>query len=168
MGVRTFAVAGFTTEAVADSFNMANSKHMSLKNGAAGQYTKILEVSCGGIEPSTSQPQKLVLARTAVLGTTPTALTTAESDEADDPNFSALASPVVAYTACSGTATQRAKKYLGMFPLNALGGVNRERFPVGREPCMLGASADNGEANLSGFTGTTPGLVVAHIKYETV
>ena len=172
MATRTFAVAGFTTEAVADAANMTNSKYMALKGGSSTQVTKIEEVYAAGLESSTSAPQKLVLAFDGTVGTTLTALTTGESDAPDNPITAALAAPVLTFTAVSGTQPQRAKAYLSHVGFNALGGLTRVRFPQGKEPRMTGASAYSagsagGEISLSGFTGTTAGAIGAHIKYET-
>jgi hypothetical protein len=167
MAVRTFAVAGFTTEAVADTTNQTDSKHMNLKGGSGTQETKILEVQAGGLEPSTSSPQKLLLARDTTVGATLTALTTGESDEPDHPATAALAAPVGVFTA-STTKCQRGKQYLANLPFNALGGIIRIKFPFGQEPAIVGNTQPLGEVSLSGFTGTTAGLIGAHMKYETL
>lgn len=168
MGIRIFAVAGFTTEAVADTSNMANNKYMGLKGGNTTQRTKIHIVYAAGLEGSTSSPQKLVLAYDSTVVVTPTALTTGESDTADDPAVDALANPVVSFTAQGGTAPQRAKKYLASCAFNAIGGVMYRAFPYGREPFMLGNAANAGEVSLSGFTGTTPAAISGEIRFETL
>lgn len=167
MAIRTFAVASFTTEAVADAANMTDSKHMNLKGGSSTQVTMIKEVMASGLEASTSSPQKLLLARDSTVGATLTSLTTGESDVADDPATAALAAPVVPFTA-STTKCQREKSYLAQLGFNALGGIVRVRFPLNEEPKMLGNAASSGEVSLSGFTGTTAGLIGAHLKYETL
>ena len=167
MAVRTFAVASFTTEARADTSNMTDSTHMNIQGGSSTQRTKILEVYVGGQEDATSSPTVMLLARDSTVGATPTALTTGESDTADDPATAALAAPVVSFTA-STTKCQRAKAYLANLSFNALGGIVRLRFPVGSEPTILGNTASNGEVSLSGFTGTVAAAVGAHIKYETL
>ena len=168
MAIRTFAVASFTTEAVADTTNMTNNKYMGLKGGSSTQRTKIKEVYAGGLEASTSSPQKLLLAIDSTVVVTPTALSTGESDVPEDPATAALAAPVVSFTAQSGTAPQRAKTYLANMAFNALGGLVRLRFPFGEEPSILGNAANGGECSLSGFTGTTAGVIGAHIKFETL
>jgi hypothetical protein len=167
MAVRTFAVAGFTTEAVADTTNMTDSKYMALKGGSASQLTRIKEVYAAGLEASTSSPQKLLLSRDSTVGASTTALTTGESDTADDPATAALAAPVVPFVAAT-TKPQRAKAYLANLAFNALGGIVRLRFPLGEEPAMLGNAASLGEVSLSGFTGTVAAPIAAHIKYETL
>jgi hypothetical protein len=139
---------------------------MNLQGGSSTQETRIKEVYAAGLEPSTSSPQKLLLARDSTVGATLTSLTTGESDTPDDPSFSTLSNPPVPFTA-STTKSQRAKAYLANLAFNALGGIVRLRFPLGEEPAMLGNTASNGEISLSGFTGTTAGLIGAHIKYET-
>ncbi len=173
MAIRTFAVAGFTTEAVADTTGMTNVKYMALQGGSASQMTKIKEVEVGGLESVNSAPQKLLLAFDSTVAGTKTALSTGESDTADIPATAALAAPVVSFTAQSATAPQRAKAYIGNFAFNAIGGLARIRFPFGEEPMMIGnaafsAGVSGGEVSLSGFTGTTPGVIGAHIKYETI
>lgn len=167
MAVRTFTVAGFTTEAVADTTNMTDSKYMAIKGGSSTQYTRIKEVYAAGLESSTSAPQKLLLARDTTVGATLTSLTTGESDEADDPNTAALAAPALPFVAAT-TKPQRGKRYLASVAFNALGGLVRERFPFGEEPAILGNTQPLGEVSLSGFTGTTAGVISAHIKYETL
>ena len=166
MAVRTFAVAAFTTSAVADTSTIANNNYMAIKGGSGTQMNHIKEVYAGGLEPSTSSPQRLLLARHTTIGTTPTALSTGESDEADDATNSALSSPVVVFTAAS-TGPQRGKRYLANLAFNALGGIVRLRFAVNEEPSILGNTQPLGEASLSGFTGTVAGLIGAYIKYET-
>lgn len=168
MGVRVFAVAGFTTEAVADTTGMANNKYMGLKGGTSTQRTKILGVYAAGLETSTSSPQKLLLAFDSTVVVTPTALTTGESDTEEDPATAALTNPVISFTAQGGTAPQRAKKYLASCAFNAIGGVMNRAFPYGREPAMLGNAANAGEVSLSGFTGTTPGAISGEIRFETL
>lgn len=173
MAVRTFAVAGFTTEAVADTTNMTNSKYMALKGGSSTQITKIKQVSCSGLEASTSAPQKLLLAFDSTVATNLTALGTGESDTADVPGTAALAAPVSAFVAQGTTAPQRAKQYIAHCGFNALGGLFVRQFPFGEEPQMYGnaafsTGASAGEVSLSGFTGTTAGAIGAHIKYETL
>jgi hypothetical protein len=146
---------------------MTDSKHLNLLGGSATQRTRVKEVYVGGLEPTTSSPQILLLARDTVVGATPTALTTGESDEADDAASAALAAPVVTFVA-STTKCQRGKRYLANISMNALGGIARLRFPVNEEPNIVGNTQPLGEVSLSGFTGTTAGLIGAYIKYETL
>jgi len=168
MAIRTFAVATFTTDAVADVTNLTDAKMMCLQGGSTTQRTKITEVYAGGLEDATTSPQLLLLARDGTVGTNLTALGTGESDTADDPATAALAAPVVSFTTAGTTQPQRAKLYLANLAFNALGGIVRLRFPFGNEPTMLGNTASNGEVSLSGFTGTVAAAIGAHIKYETL
>ena len=79
----------------------------------------------------------------------------------------ALAAPQIAFVA-SSTKPQRAatlaKLALG---LNAFGGIIRWGCGPGGEFKSIGAAANLGEVSLSCYTGGTPGLVSAHILYET-
>lgn len=173
MAIRTFAKASLTTDAVADTADLTDNKFMLLKGGASTQRTKIKEVRASGLESSSSAPQILLLAFDSTVITSPSALSTGESDIADDSNTAALAAPVVTCVAGTGTQPQRAKAYLAHLGFNALGGLFKERWPVGEEPVMYGnaaysANASGGEISLSGFTGTTAGAIGAHVKYETL
>ena len=172
MAVRTLAVAAFTTEAVADTTNMTDDKHLNLRGGSTTQYTRIKEVYAGGLEASTSSPQKLLLARVSQIGTGSLTVLAGTSDVADDPNTAALAAPTVFYTASATNKAQRlvatSGSYLANLAFNALGGVVRLRFTLNEEPAILGNAANNGEVVLSGYTGTTAGSIGAHIKYETL
>ncbi len=165
---RKFVVAGFTTEAVADGASMANNKYMAIKGGSSTQQTKIKGVYVCGLETTTVAPQKLLLSLDSTVGTSLTALSTGESDAPNHPATAALAAPVLTFTAVSGTAPIRAKSYLWHCGFNALGGIANINFPKDDEPWIVGASANGGEISLSGFTGTTAGLIGAHIKYETL
>ncbi len=168
MAIRTFAKTSLTTAATADTVDLPDNQFLAVKGGSATQRTRIKEVRAAGLESSTSAPQILLLARDSTVGTSPTALTTGESDEGDDAHTAALSTPVVTYVNAGSTQPQRAKQYLAHLGFNALGGLFKERWPVGEEPTIYGNAAALGEVSLSGFTGTTAGAIGAHIKYETL
>lgn len=167
MAIRTFGVAKFTTEAVADATNYTDNKYMALKGGSSTQVTKLKEIFTAGLEPTTSSPQVLITAFDSTVGATLTGLTTGQSDTPDHPSASALSSPVLPFTA-STTKPQRGTSYIAQPEFNALGGLVRIRYPYGEEPVMVGNAANAGEISLSGFTGTTPALIGGQLKYETV
>jgi hypothetical protein len=172
MAIRTLAVAAFTTEAVADTTNQTDDKHYNLRGGSSTQYNKIKEIYAGGLESSTSAPQKLLLARVSQIGTGSLTVVAGTSDAADDPNTAALAAPAVFYTASATNKCQRlvatSGSYLANIAFNALGGLSRLRFPFGEEPALLGNAANNGEVVVSGYTGTTAGFIGSYLKYETL
>lgn len=172
MAIRTLAVAKFTTEAVADTTNTTDDKHYNLRGGSTTQYTRIKELYAGGLEASTSSPQVLLLARVSQIGTGSLTVVAGTSDIADDPNTAALAAPTVFYTASATNKAQRlvatSGSYLANAAFNALGGIVRLRFALNEEPTILGNAANNGEVMVSGYTGTTAGLIGSHLKYETL
>lgn len=168
MAVRTFAKTSLTTDAVADTSNLTNSKYMAIKGGGSTQQIKIKAVSCSGLEASTSAPQLLLLAFDSTVGTTLTALTTGESDTFQNPSASALSTGASTFVAVSGTAPQRGKLYISHCGFNALGGVFVKRWPFGEEPLIVGNAANGGEVSLSGFTGTTAGAIGPEIQFETL
>jgi hypothetical protein len=161
----SFASEGFTPTAVLDTASFTDNGYMGLMGGSTTQRIEIFEVYIAGLAAS-STPTPMVLSRDSTVQATPTALTTAQSNAALDPNTAALAAPQVAFTA-STTKPQRsatlAKLALG---LNAFGGIVRWVASPGSELRILGNTASLGEASLSCYTGGTPGLVAAHILYE--
>jgi hypothetical protein len=163
----SFASEGFTPVAVLDTAAFTDNGYMGLMGGSTTQRINIEEVYLAGLAAS-STPTPMVLSRDSTVQATPTALTTAQSNAALDPATAALAAPQVAFTA-STTKPQRsatlAKLTLG---LNAFGGIVRWVAAPGSELRILGNTASLGEASLSCYTGGTPGLVAAHILYETL
>lgn len=165
MAKRSFKVAQFTTEAKADTVAYAAQKFMGLQGGSSTQINTIFEVYIGGLAGS-SAPQFLCFSRDSTVAVTPTALTTGESDAAFDPASAALAAPPVAFTQASTEPQRSASLGLLAPAMNAFGGIVRWVPSTGEEIKMLGNAASFGELSLSGFTGTTPGQVGAHIIYE--
>lgn len=172
MAIRTLSAEAFTTEAVADTTNMTDDKHLNLRGGSTTQHSNIKEVYVAGLEASTSSPQKLSLARVSQIGTGSLTVLAGVGDGADSPHTAALAAPTVFYTASATNKTQRLVQTtagrLAIASINALGGIARLRFALNEEPAIYGNAANNGEVVLSGFTGTTAGAIAAHIKYETL
>ena len=162
----SFASEGFTPVGVLDTAAFTDNGYMGLMGGSTTQRIDIYEVYMGGLATA-SAPCPMVLARDSTVQGTPTALTTAQSNAALDPATAALAAPQVAFTA-STTKPQRAAA-LGKLAMgfNAFGGVVRINLPQGQEFKLLGNAVNAGEASLSAYTGGTPGLMNAHILYET-
>jgi hypothetical protein len=153
--------------AVADTTNFTNAGYMALQGGSSTQRSRVTEVELGG-QAAASAPSIMIVSRDSTVGATLTALTTGESDAANDPATAALAAPVVPFTA-STTKPQRAAT-LGLLNLsyNAFGTIIRWVAPPDGELWMLGNTASFGELSLSCYTGGTPGLTGAHIVYETL
>jgi hypothetical protein len=165
MALWSFTVATFTTAAVADAVNYTDNTYMGLMGGSTTQRLLIKKVRIGG-QAAASAPQYLLLARDSTVQATPTALTTGQSNSALDPATAALAAPMVAFTASTTKPQRSATLKVGNYSFNAFGGVAMEEFQLGEEPSILGNTASFGEMSLSAYTGTTAGLVGAHIIYE--
>ncbi len=165
MAVWAFKVASFTTEAVADANSYADNKYMGLMGGSTTQVLKVKKLRVFG-QATSSAVQILLLARDSTVQITPTALTTGQSNSALHPATAALAAPQVAFTASTTKPQRSATLQFGNYTFNAFGGGAQEDFPEGEEPTSLGNTASFGEMSLSGFTGTSAGLVGAHIHYE--
>lgn len=163
MAKRTFKTASFTPIAVADATNYTNLGYMALQGGSSTQLTELTEIFMGGLAAAAA-PSLMILARDSTIGATLTALTTGESDAALDPATAALAAPVGSFSQ-STTKPQRSST-LSLLDLafNAFGGLLKINPPG---IWMLGNTASLGELSLSAFTGGTPGLMGAHLIYET-
>lgn len=168
MASRTFAWEGWTATAVADANAFTDNGYMALQGGSSTQNTCVTEVYMGGLA-TVSSPTPMVLARDSTVGATLTALTTAQSDGPTNPATAALAAPVAPFTASTTKPQRSASAGRLALGFNAFGGIVRW---VARDSnsafWILGASASNGEISLSAFTGGTPGLMNAHLMYETL
>lgn len=163
----SFKKSTWTTNAVADTVNYTDGAYVAIQGGSSTQKHIISEVYVGG-QATSSAPQYLIFSRDSTVGVTLTALSTGESNAALDPSTAALAAPPLPFTA-STTKPQRSAS-LGLLNLtfNAFGGIVRWVAGLGNEIGLLGNTASLGEVSLSGYTGTTAGLVGSHIIYETL
>lgn len=167
----SFQINSFTSAAQADATALTTLTYMALNGGSSTQRNDISEVYIGG-QATSSAPQYMVLARDSTVVGTPTALATGQGSNGPlDPAAAALAAPAVG--AITGTTPAQRANSVTLSRLNltfnAFGGIVRWTAMDPNEYFkLLGNTASNGEASLSGFTGTTPGLVGAHIVYETV
>lgn len=165
-----FDVVSWTPVAVADNAVFTDGGYMALQGASSTQLTKIEGVFVGG-QATVASPTFLVLARDSTVGVTLTALSSPNSNGPIHASSAALAAVVVGFIATT-TKPKRDNSVTGPklnFSYNAYGGV--VRWDIGNPDeafVMLGNTASFGEASLSAFTGGTPGLCGAHIKYETV
>jgi len=162
----SFKVSSFTPVAVADTTNFTDAGYMGLMGGSTTQRIDIYEVYMGG-QATSSSPSIMILGRDSTVQATPTALSTGNSNAALDPATAALAAPQIAFVA-STTKPQRSATLAGInLSHNAFGGIVRWVASPGGEFKILGNTASLGEVSLSAYTGGTPGLIGAHILYET-
>jgi hypothetical protein len=166
MAKRSFGNINFTPTAVADAVALTG-PFLALKGGSTTQRLSIMEAYLGGLAGASS-PTFMMLARSIVLGITPTALAAPAFDGPMDAASAALAAPPVSYTAAatgpqrsSGTGDARIN-----LAFNAFGGIVRWVAAPGEEYVQTGNALQLGESNLSAFTGGTPGLMNAHLIYE--
>ena len=161
-----FSSEGFTPIGVLDTANFTDNTYMGLMGGSTTQRLDIYEVSMAGMA-TVSSPTPMILGRDSIVQATPTGLTTGQANAALDLATAALAAPQVAFSA-STTKPQRAATLAKLsMGFNAFGGTARWQCYPGQEFKILGNAANGGEASLSSYTGGTPGLITAHILYET-
>jgi len=162
---RTYNVNSVTPTATADTADLVDSTYVGFfKGGSSTQRTKFNEIYMGGLAAA-SAPTLMQLARSSTVGT---GTAGGGTDAADNPETAALAAPVEVGNTRVTLKPQRSStlKLLNL-AFNAFGGIVRWVAREGDEPAIVGNTATLGEATLSAFTGGTPGLLGAHVKYET-
>lgn len=158
------AVPSWTPTAVADTTNMTDNGHHTLKGGSTTQRGELREVYLGG-QAGASSPTFMTVGRTSTVGSADTAARLA----AIDPATAALAAPPLPYVA-STTKPQRSAT-LGILlnlSFNAFGGVVRWVNGPDEIISYLGNAASFGELSLNAYTGGTPGLLGSNIIFETL
>lgn len=163
----TFKVSTFTPVAVADAANFTDGGYMALQGGSSTQRLDIHEIYMGG-QAGASAPSIMLLSRDSTVGASLTALSTGNSNAAQDPATAALAAPQAAFVASTTKPQRSATLGLANYSFNAFGGIVRAQTPPEAPFKMLGNTASFGEVSLSAYTGGTPGLMGAHIMYETI
>jgi hypothetical protein len=155
---------------VADTAALTNGTYMAIQGAAGTQRTNILEVFIEG-ESTASAVSYLTLAHDTVIGITPAALVTPNSNGTNDPNAGALAAPVligISWTTPPQRATTVTLPKIP-FSINTFGGVLKwNPWAPNMAFAILGNTQPLGEASLSAFTGSSASAQVsAHIMYET-
>jgi hypothetical protein len=166
MAKRSFASKGFTPVGVADTTNFTDAGYMALQGGSSTQRTFIREVNIQGLALA-SAPTPLVFGRDSTVGVTLTALAAPNSDGPLAPSTAALAAPAVPFVASTTKPKRDVAAAVLSLGVNAFGGIMYWVAAQSEEWQMYGATASFGESSLSCYTGGTPGLVLAHIIYET-
>jgi len=151
----------FTTEAVADGANRTDATYLALLGGSSTQRNSIIEVYAGG-QATSSAPQYLLLARDSTVGGTLSGGRTAALDAAN----SGVSSAPTGFTTATTKPQRSSTLSLLNLTFNAFGGIVRWVAAPGEEIYTVGNTASLGEIGLSGFTGTTAGLIGAHIIFE--
>ena len=162
-----FTVPSWTPVAVADTTNMTDAGHVSIKGGSTTQVTNLLEVYCGGLATASAN-MPIQLARHSTVGATLTALAGPNSEEPSNPATAALAAPALPYVASTTKPQADANAKLGSYAFNAFGGLVRKQWNSGEGPSLLGNTASFGELGLNCFTGGTVGLMASHFEYESL
>lgn len=165
MAKRTFSFMVYTPTAVADTSAYTASTYQALLGGSATQMITINEVYLGG-QSSASAPTIMVYSRDSIVGVTPTALTTGQTDAALDPFTAALTNAAVPFVTASTQPQRSVTLHLLNLTYNGFGGVVKWTAAPGQEPKQYGNTQPLGQTSLSAYTGGTPGPQGSHIIYE--
>jgi len=172
MTTYSFAVGTITPGAgTADASNLTASTYMALQGGTSTQVNFVEEIYMGGQAASTA-PLIMLLGRDSTVVTTPTALSTPNSNGPGNPSAGVLTSPAVG--AITGAGQPQRSNSVSVikknFTFNAFGGIVRANYANTQDRFgILGNTASLGELSLSSFTGSTAASAIgAHIIYETM
>ena len=133
--------------------------------GSATQRTNFLEIYVGG-QSSSSAVTIMLFGRDSTAAATAGA-GTGYSDSPLDASTAALAAAVVSNNAFT-TKPQRGSTHLLNLSFNAFGGIVRWVAAPGEEISMITATQPLGCCDLSAWNTGSPGIVGAHVIYETL
>lgn len=169
MARRITSVTSITPTATADTTNLVDATYpFLLRGGSATQRNLVYEIYFGGLATVTS-PTIMLAAMDSTVGTGSNTNGTGQTDSPLDASTAALAAPALTGNSNATNKPQRSSTlHLHNLAFNAWGGVLLRNFPPGQEIVLIGASASTGELSVSCFTGGTPGLMGAHIVYESM
>jgi hypothetical protein len=167
MAKRIVSITTITPTAFPDTSNMTSATYPFIALGAsATQSTNIIELYLGG-QAGASSPTIMILSRDSTASAT-NSNGTGQNDSPMSAPTAALAAPVLTGNT-NTTAPQRSSTaHLLNLSFNAFGGIVRWVAAPGEEPSIVGNTAPLGEVSFSAFTGGTPGLLGAHMVYETL
>lgn len=167
MAKRSFSVATWTPTATADTTNLANNTFMSIGASGAAAGLNVIEIFIGG-QATSSTVNYMTFARDSTVVATPTALVAPATDGPLNTMTAALAAvPITCNFA--GTAPQRSVATTAarlQLSLNVFGGIIRWVAAPGEEWGIVGVTVNVSESTLSAYTGSTAGLIGAHVIYE--
>lgn len=167
MAKRIVSVTTMTPTAFADTTGMTSAAYPFIaQGGSSTQSTNILEIYEGG-QAGASSPTFMLLARDSTIGVT-NSNGTGQTDAALAAPTAALAAPVLTGNTNSTPPQRSSTLHLLNLSFNAFGGIVRWVAAPGEEISIVGNTASLGEVSLSAFTGGTPGLMGAHMIYETL
>jgi hypothetical protein len=171
MSKRIFGPApgGITPTATADATNLANNTgSVGYVCAAVGisaiQKTTFYEFYQGGLA-ATSAPTIMVVARDSTLAVTLGA--TISTEASADGSMVALGTPMLIGNVWTTLPQRATALHLLNLSYNAFGGIVRWVAAPGEELVIVGNAVNTGELSWSAFTGGTPGLMSAHVVFET-
>jgi hypothetical protein len=171
MSKRLFSQFTFTPTAQVDQ--VLTGSWMAIKAGSATDILKIGKIILGG-QASSSAVNAMMLARSSILGITPTALTVATAS--DGPVHVAATAPATAPIPSIAAATAPNRSPAVTIPrllltFNAFGGIITWQTNPGSEEewASVGvATTSNSESVLSAFNVGTAGLMSGQFFYEVL
>lgn len=169
MAKRVFQVTGYTFTATSASATLASGSYMGINAGSSTQRLDVLEVYWGGMA-TTSAVTLLQLSRTAVAGTSTSALVSHQaSDGPLDSATSALTSPAWVWTAAGTNAAASAALTDAKLNLagNTFGGIVRWNAAPTQQWTVSGVASPSSSVLFANNSGSAANAVVsAHIIYE--
>lgn len=166
MAKRIVAVTTQTPTATADTTNLVDASYpFLLQGGSSTQRNRVWEIFLGG-QAGASAPTFMLLGRDSTVAAT-NSLGSGQTDAAIEAATAALAAPALTGNTNTTKPQRSATLHLLNLSFNAFGGLVRWVAAPEEVIDLVGNTASLGEVSLSAFTGGTPGLLGAHMIYES-
>ena len=162
------SIPNWTPAATADTTNLADDKHHTLRGGSTTQICELRDVILMGLNGS-SAPTIMVLGRTSQIGTGSLTGTVVRLAAVHFATADLAAMPIV-YAAAATNKPQRSAT-LGMLlglAINTFGGQVRWANGPDEIVALVGNTASGGELSLNAFTGGTVGALQSTIVFEAL
>ena len=174
MSRRLFSVPSFTPTATAANSTLANATYMAVGANSTTQGIQVTEIFIQGLGTSSTNVNNNVFARDIVLGATPTALATPNTDGPQTGSLYSAPSTLPLTFVAATTGPSRTNVTTGALlnlAINALGGIARWKpADLSEAWYIVGQTVSVSESTLSATTagGTTSGAQAASIMYEVM
>lgn len=168
MSMFSTSIPNWTPAATADTTDLADDKHHTLRGGSTTQICRLADVILTGLNGS-SAPTIMVLGQTSQIGTGSLTATTVRLTPTHAATAALAAPPIVYASAATNKPRRSATKgmILGL-ALNTFGGQVRWAPGPGEEVALVGNAADGGELSLNAFTGGTVGALQSTMVFEAL
>jgi hypothetical protein len=167
MSTEIVTITTITPTATADTVDLVDATYPFLLQGASSTQTnRIIEVMCTG-QAAASAPTIMLLSRDSTVAVT-NSLGAGQTHAWLNAQSTILTAPTLVGNTNTTKPQRSVAAHLLNLSFNAYGGNIRWVGVPNYHPTIVGNTAPAGEVSFSAFTGGSPGLMGAHMIYETI